>query len=875
MSGFSNKKRSAGTAESTQQKPNGIKRFEQSHAKHIAAAQKVLEQYTPSSDEDEEELDEGQILDSLYKHYKPEADVTGTSALVPQKTASFFENALHSGSATCLICIGSIRRAEAIWACKYCYCFFHLNCIQRWSKDSIAQLKAKLQPNVQGYYNNLGEFVPPKHNRTLQWSCPQCRKNYTPEERPTEYKCFCGKETNPQTTPFLLPHSCGELCGKLLQPTCGHTCMLLCHPGPCPPCSQYANTSCMCGKSTKKSVRCIDKEWKCNRKCNEILPCGEHKCKELCHKPNQCPPCTSTSMQSCECGNEVKKRNCSELKWHCNKVCGSKYSCGSHTCKRICHSGPCGYCPLSLPRSCPCGKTQKVLPCTEAIEPCGDTCQKLLTCGLHTCTQRCHRGECNLCIIITKKKCRCGMHEKELPCWKSFTCETKCKQMRDCGKHACNKKCCDGRTCSQCDKVCGKPLSCQKHKCQSICHEGPCYPCNQQSQVNCRCGKTSKRVPCGRERTARIMCMEICRIPSKCHHPNTHRCHKNDCPPCNQKCGQPNNTTGCEHICEAKCHAAVKVPKQNPTNGQVANVWNITKKFEFKSLPHPPCEKPVTVTCIGGHEVANWPCSNSRPSSCQRLCNRSLRCGNHKCELVCHSVPDIQDMKEQIGCARCQQGCFIPRPEGCVHPCPRPCHPPPCQPCDKLIKTKCYCGLTQVIYKCSEYFVNEGVVGKTKEEISAQQERLKSCGNRCLKNFPCGHRCHTPCHAGKCPNPELCRKKVRIYCECKRLKIEIACDRQRASGQTTIPCDINCVETQAKLAEQQRHEAEKLRQLEEAKNRAEVEQFDKRFNKRKYKERKVVVETRKKQINWQLIGIYGGIVVAIGLAIAVAFYAES
>lgn len=872
MSVFSAKnEKMKGGSKSNQQKPNGPTRFEEVHARNIAAAKKIVEKYSSSSDEEEEELNESKILDSLFKHYKSDDSRLGIQQALQQKTAAFFENALHSGSATCLICIGSVRRADSIWTCKHCYCFFHLNCIRRWANDSIAQLKASAEQtsNEQGYYNNVGQFVPPKRKRPLHWSCPQCRKDYSLEEKPATYKCFCEKEENPRPGAFILPHSCGEMCGKNLQPTCGHTCMLLCHPGPCPPCSQYASTSCLCGQSPKKSVRCIDKQWKCDRKCKELLPCGEHLCKEICHKPNQCPPCTSTSLQPCECGAETKKRNCSELKWHCKKVCGSKYSCGAHVCKRVCHSGPCGDCPLSLPRSCPCGKTQKIVPCIETIDPCGDTCQKLLSCGLHTCTQRCHRGECNLCLIITKKKCRCGIHEKELPCWKIFTCETKCKQMRDCGKHTCNKKCCDGRSCQQCDKVCGKPLTCQKHKCQSVCHEGPCYPCSQQSQVNCRCGKTSKRVPCGRERTARVMCMELCRIPSKCHHPIKHRCHKNECPPCNQKCGQVNDTTGCLHICEAKCHAAVKVFNQKPLNG-AANVWHQGKQFEFKKQPHPPCEQLVKVTCIGGHEIADWPCWNSKPTSCQRKCNRALRCGNHKCGLICHSVPDLKDMKEQLGCAPCQDGCNIPRPAGCEHACPRPCHAPPCHPCDKMIKNKCYCGLTQLIYKCSEYFRVEG----TKEEIALIQERLNSCGNRCLKTFPCGHRCHTPCHPGKCPNPELCRKKVRIFCECKRLKAEIACDKHRA-GQTSIPCDEFCIETRIKLAEQLKREQEKLRQQEEAKNRAEVEQFEKRFSKRKYKERKVVVEKTDRQINWKLLSIYAGIILAIVLAIAVAFYADS
>ncbi|KAM7357795.1 NF-X1-type zinc finger protein NFXL1 [Cochliomyia hominivorax] len=839
---------------------NPSQKFNETHARNIEVAKKLVENYVSSS-EDEDELDEKTILKSIYQHYGTRKEDEHLLA----KTAGFLENVLQSGAATCLICIGSIKRSNAIWSCKFCYCFFHLNCIRRWSTDSMAQAKAQTQ-NEQGYYNHMGEYVPPKKPKALHWCCPQCRREFQPEEKPTEYECFCGKEINPPSQPWLVPHSCGEICGKTLQPNCGHKCTLLCHPGPCPPCAQYAVTSCKCGKSPAKTVRCAEKSWECQQKCDLLLPCKQHVCKKICHKPGQCPPCQQTSMQTCECGRETAKRQCCDLKWHCKKPCGKKYSCGLHTCKKICHSGDCGECPLSLPRSCPCGKTKKVGPCTEVIDTCGDTCQKLLTCGIHTCTQRCHKGNCNLCLIITKKKCRCGMHEKELPCSKEFTCETKCKQIRDCGKHPCNRKCCD-RNCPPCDKVCGKPLSCGKHKCQSICHKEPCYPCQQKSQINCRCGKTKRTVPCGRERTARVVCLEPCRIPSKCHHENKHRCHKNECPPCNQPCGLPNDTTKCGHKCLARCHASVKVAKKS--NPDTTNVWEPTKQFEFKQLPHPQCEQKVSVTCIGGHEVAEWPCWNSKPSSCQRLCNRVLRCGNHKCSLVCHAVPDIRDMQEQTGCTPCEEGCQIPRPEGCVHNCPRLCHQPPCYPCNVVIKTKCHCGLMYIVYKCSEYFNKDGNEG----EILERQENLKSCGNRCLKNYPCGHRCTSKCHSGPCPYPESCRKKVRIYCDCKRIKSEIACDKHRA-GMTKLLCDENCIETQNIVKQARQKEEELRRKEEEERNRMEVEQFEKKFIKRKPKERKTLEVKQKNPINWKIIGVYAGILVAVLLAVALAFYED-
>lgn len=79
-------------------------------------------------------------------------------------------------------------------------------------------------------------------------------------------------------------------------------------------------------------------------------------------------------------------------------------------------------------------------PCTVEIEPCGNTCQKTLKCGNHICAERCHRGECGQCLEIVEKKCRCGLYTKELPCSKQYLCEAKCKQMRDCNKHPCNRK---------------------------------------------------------------------------------------------------------------------------------------------------------------------------------------------------------------------------------------------------------------------------------------------------------------------------------------------------------------------------------------------------------------------------------------------------
>ncbi len=73
-------------------------------------------------------------------------------------------------------------------------------------------------------------------NQVLKWGCPKCRSTYEEKDIPTRYTCFCGKVVDPEFDPWIVPHSCGETCGRKLKPDCGHQCLILCHPGPCPPC---------------------------------------------------------------------------------------------------------------------------------------------------------------------------------------------------------------------------------------------------------------------------------------------------------------------------------------------------------------------------------------------------------------------------------------------------------------------------------------------------------------------------------------------------------------------------------------------------------------------------------------------------------------
>ena len=245
--------------------------------------------------------------------------------------------------------------------------------------------------------------------------------------------------------------------------------------------------------------------------------------------------------------------------------------------------------------------------------------------------------------------------------------------------------------------------------------------------------------------------------------------------------------------------------------------------------PCPPCPVPTAVVCVGEHDSHDVPCSQVAPWSCGVVCGRSLICGNHVCEAVCHEVlyeeeeeeeeevgeehNEVGDMEEEgqqdeeeeeayfnydeeegplpagVNCRPCERPCAFPRPTGCTHPCAKGhCHPKGlCPPCNKMVKFRCHCKNMVKHLPCREIHRNSGNdddddkenidVTSSKSAAALKVESTKSCGGACPKLMSCGHACTSVCHSGDCSDPRLCTAKVTLKCECKRLKKDFVCSK--------------------------------------------------------------------------------------------------
>ncbi|KAJ4713568.1 NF-X1-type zinc finger protein NFXL1 [Melia azedarach] len=604
------------------------------------------------------------------------------------------QDKLMKGTVECMICYDMVRRSAPIWSCSSCYSIFHLNCIKKWARapTSVDLLAEK--------------------NQGFNWRCPGCQYVQLTSSKEIRYVCFCGKRTDPPSDLYLTPHSCGEPCGKPLESKvssaggsdedlCPHTCVLQCHPGPCPPCKAFAPPClCPCGKKMI-TTRCSDRKsvLTCGQRCNKQLECLRHKCEQICHV-GPCGPCQVLVNALCFCKKKVEVVLCGDMAvkgevkaedgvFSCSSACGKKLRCGHHSCSEICHPGPCGECELmpSKIKSCFCGKTSlqdQRKSCLDPIPTCSKVCGKQLACGLHHCNEFCHAGDCPPCLVQVTQKCRCGSTSRTVECYRTtgnenFTCEKACGRKKNCGRHRCSERCCPLSSSNNlhsgdwdphfCQMACGKKLRCGQHTCESLCHSGHCPPCLETifTDLTCACGRTSipPPLPCG---TPTPSCQLPCSIPQPCGHSASHSCHFGDCPP---------------------------------------------------------CSVPIAKECIGGHVVLrNIPCG-SKDIRCNKLCGKTRQCGMHACGRTCHPPPCDTACSSEPGLkASCGQICGAPRRD-CRHTCTALCHPSGLCPdvrCEFPVTITCSCGRITASVPCDAGGSSAGFNSDTVFEASIIQK---------------------------------------------------------------------------------------------------------------------------------------------------------
>ncbi|KAG8228919.1 hypothetical protein J437_LFUL009142 [Ladona fulva] len=193
--------------------------------------------------------------------------------------------------------------------------------------------------------------------------------------------------------------------------------------------------------------------------------------------------------------------------------------------------------------------------------------------------------------------------------------------------------------------------------------------------------------------------------------------------------------------------------------------------------------------------------------ACESQCGRTLDCGNHKCEALCHPLECIPCSLNPKLITKCPCGkadlssiegaterksCLDPIPTcgkicekvlscgqpGKHHLCKSECHEGPCPPCPLTTAVRCRCGNMNQEIACSELTTKADDARCTKK-----CNKKRSCGrHKCLQlccidmdhicplicnhNLSCGlHKCEEPCHRGNC---HQCWRASfeELHCEC-------------------------------------------------------------------------------------------------------------
>ncbi len=571
---------------------------------------------------------------------------------------------------------------------------------------------------------------------------------------------------------------------------------------------------CWCGKAKAfgAAPRALPPH-SCGRICGKPRPDCAHTCPSVCHA-GPCPPCTETGLLSaCFCGKDTTVRPCSagpRPVWSCGAVCNATLACGVHRCQRPCHPGDCGTCVVVMPSVCYCGKAHRDLPCKdraaarlscrvpglggevektapttfEGVFQCDAVCNRPFDCGLHSCRRPCHPQDADCCHCPTSPDLLTRCR-----CGK-----TPLSELAALGNASARRTACTDPV-PACDKVCGKALDCG-HLCAQSCHDGPCAPCEQMAAAACACGQISRQVVCGERAAAAatLRCDTICRAWMSC---KQHRCANVCCP------GKP----------KAAARLAKGKGRPSAASGAAAGAPDIEAEH-----------------------------------TCLRPCGRTLRCGRHVCEQVCHKGACYSCVAYVAGDdLHCPCGAtVVPAPYLCgtvLPPCDANCRRPlpcghaavahachdrdttPCPRCKRLVAKHCLCGkhlfgrvpcgvdappchnVCGRLLGCGLHRCRQGchAPGHCEDEAEAETNtepaRGRQCSQTCGQPRPlCGHPCQAVCHgAGDCPQDAPCGAAVEVACACGRMTRRVrcnACAADPAPAHRQPDCDDECLRLQ-------------------------------------------------------------------------------
>lgn len=641
--------------------------------------------------------------------------------VLPKSTAEDLPTRIHEDidhrQYECVICTNEVLRNSKVWSCSICWTVTHLHCVKKWHANQMKEREENQGPN-----------------QPEGWRCPGCNSSLV--DQPGPHHCWCGKDVDPKPIAGLPPHTCGQTCSKP-RPTCPHQCSLMCHAGPCPPCTLMGPTqACFCGKNTS-TKRCSEtdygKGWSCQEPCGDLLPCGEHYCTQACHA-GLCGSCEVPMSSTCYCGKAHRVIPCNqrddildsfnygqlessstfdgtetdpngwfEGSFHCSNVCGRAFDCDHHTCQKPCHPQDevAAHCPFSpdVVTHCPCGKTRldsmSLEPrqsCQDAIPHCDKPCNKVLACG-HLCPDECHTGPCAPCKQTTDIPCRCGRTTTRSACHQGNIvhphCFRVCKAQLNCGRHECGERCCSGEK---------KAAERRKQKRSATENYEPEHICLQVCGRELKCGKHT--------------CQQLC--------------HRGPCMTCPE-------ATFDEISCA--CGRTVLHPPQ-PCGTRPPECRFLCTRA--RPCGHPPAEHqchPDEVSCLkcpflvekpcicGKKMLKNQPCWFVE-GRCGLPCGKKLKCGTHECRKPCHKAGECEDAG--ISGSHCSQPCGKVR-KSCEHACADQCHAPyPCKedkPCQSKTFITCPCQNRKQEVRCQATRLNP----------SSSRESTLKCDEECLR----------------------------------------------------------------------------------------------------------------------------------------------